>query len=188
LVVGLYGALNARGYSKGLLALIPERKQKNVLQVSQQVIYTLRWWLIGQLVPMAVLGLATMIGLWAMGVPLAFALGLLTGLMIFIPYVGSWIAFIPTVLVSLTKGPDTAIYVTVLYVVIHGVEGYVLTPLVQRRAVLLPPVVTVLSQLFMWNVSGLLGVALAAPIAATALVLIKMLYLEEDLQPHVGGT
>ncbi len=188
LVIGLYGALNARGYSKGLLALIPERKQKHVVQVAQQVIYTLRWWLIGQLVPMAVLGVATMIVLWVMGVPLAFALGLLTGLMIFIPYVGSWIAFIPTVLVSLTKGPDTAIYVTVLYVVIHGLEGYVLTPLVQRRAVLLPPVVTILSQLFMWNVSGLLGVALAAPIAATALVLVKMLYLEEDLEAHTGGT
>ena len=182
LVVGLYGALNARGYSKGLLALFPPQKRQGVAKVSERVVYTLRWWLIGQLVPMAVLGVATMIGLWVMGVPLAFTLGLLTGVMIFIPYVGSWLAYVPTVLVSLTRGPDTAIYVTVLYLVIHGIEGYVLTPLVQKRAVLLPPVMTILAQLFMWKVTGLLGVALATPIAAAALVLVKMVYLHEDVE------
>ncbi len=181
LVVGFYGALNAREYSRGLLALIPRRNQQRVSDVCAQVVHTLGWWVLGQFVPMAVLGVATMIGLWALGVPLAFALGLLTGLMIFIPYIGSWIAYIPTVLVSLTRGPDTAIYVTILYLVLHGVEGYLLTPLVQKRAVLLPPVLTILSQFFMWNVSGLLGVALATPLAATALVLVKMLYLQEDL-------
>ena len=182
LVVGLYGALNAHEYTKGLLALIPEQKQKRVAHVSQQVVYTLRWWLIGQLIPMAVLGVVTMVGLWALGVPLAFALGLLTGVMIFIPYVGSWIAFVPTVLVSLTQGTHTAIYVAVLYLAVHAVEGYVLTPLVQKRAVLLPPVLTILSQLFMWKVSGLLGVALATPIAAAALVLVKVLYLHEEVE------
>jgi len=123
-----------------------------------------------------------MVGLWALGVPLAFALGLLTGVMIFIPYVGSWIAFVPTVLVSLTQGTHTAIYVAVLYLAVHAVEGYVLTPLVQKRAVLLPPVLTILSQLFMWKVSGLLGVALATPIAAAALVLVKVLYLHEEVE------
>lgn len=182
LVVGLYGALNARDYTKGLLALIPKRKRDRVAHVSQQVIYTLRWWLIGQLIPMAVLGVVTMVGLWALGVPLAFALGLLTGVMIFIPYVGSWIAFVPTVLVGLTRGPETAIYVVVLYLAVHALEGYVLTPLVQKRAVLLPPVLTILSQLFMWKVSGLLGVALATPIAAAILVIVKVVYLHEEVE------
>ncbi|MGH9584339.1 MAG: AI-2E family transporter, partial [Bryobacteraceae bacterium] len=79
LVVGLYGALNARGYTKGLLSLIPDQRRPKFAKVSQAVIYTLRWWLIGQLVPMVVLGIATMIGLWVLGVPLAFTLGLLTG-------------------------------------------------------------------------------------------------------------
>ncbi|MGI0135208.1 MAG: AI-2E family transporter, partial [Candidatus Micrarchaeaceae archaeon] len=180
-VVGLYGALNARGYAKSLLSLFPEKRRPNVAKNSEAVIYTLRWWLIGQLVPMFALGISTMIGLWLLGVPLAFALGLLTGVMIFIPYVGSWLVFIPAVLVSLTRGVDTAIYVTVLYLVIHAVEGYLLTPLVQKRAVLLPPVLTILAQLFMWKVAGLLGVALATPIAAASLVLVKRLYLHKDV-------
>ena len=114
--------------------------------------------------------------------PLAFVLGLLTGAMIFIPYVGSWIAFVPTVLVSLTKGTETTIYVVVLYLAVHAMEGYVLTPLVQKRAVLLPPVLTILSQLLLWKISGLLGVALATPIAAAALVVVKMVYLHEEVE------
>lgn len=187
LVIGLYGALNARHYNRGLLTLVPERKRQKVSEISRAVAYTLQWWLIGQLVPMTVLGLGTMLGLWALGVPLAFALGLLTGLMIFIPYVGSWIAFIPTALVSLTRGPDIAVYVGILYLGIHGIEGYILTPLVQKRVVLLPPVLTILAQLFMWKVSGLLGMALATPLAAASLVLVKILYLHEDVEDHSAG-
>ncbi len=182
LVVGLYGALNARGYTQGLLALVPQKRRHGVAEVSQRVVYTLRWWVIGQLIPMAVLGVATMIGLWCLGVPLAFVLGLFTGAMIFIPYVGSWLAFVPTVLVSFTKGMETTLYVVVLYLVIHALEGYVLTPLVQKRAVLLPPVLTILSQFFLWKVSGLLGVALATPLAAVGLVLIKTVYLHEEVE------
>lgn len=181
-VVGLYGALNGPGYGDKLLSVMPERRRESVLRISRGIIYTLRWWLIGQLIPMAVLGVVTMIGLWALGVPLAFALGLLTGAMIFIPYVGSWIAFVPTILVSLTKGVETAIYVAILYLVVHLLEGYALTPMVQKRAVLLPPELTILALLFMWTVSGLLGAALATPIAAALFSLGKMLYLHEDVE------
>jgi predicted PurR-regulated permease PerM len=74
------------------------------------------------------------------------------------------------------------LYVIVLYLVIHGLEGYILTPLVQRRAVRLPPVLTVLAQLFMWIITGFLGVALATPLAAVGLVLVKMLYLNERIE------
>jgi len=182
LVVGLYGALNARSYAQGLLELVPSRHRARVREVSQAVIYTLRWWLIGQLIPMVVLGVATTIGLVVLGVPMALVLGLLTGLMIFIPYLGVWIAFIPTVLVSLTKGPNTMIAVAIFYLAIHAVEGYILVPLVQKRAVLLPPIVTILAQLFMWKIYGLLGVALATPIAAALLVLVKTVYLHEEVE------
>jgi predicted PurR-regulated permease PerM len=182
LVVGFYGALNARSYARGLLELAPGRYRARVREVSEAVIYTLRWWVIGQLVPMFVLGISTTIGLLLLGVPMALVLGLLTGLMIFIPYIGAWIAFVPTALVSLTKGPDTMIYVVILYLAIHAAEGYILTPLVQKRAVLLPPVLTILAQLFMWEVNGPLGLALATPIAAALLVLVKTLYLHEEIE------
>jgi predicted PurR-regulated permease PerM len=182
LVVGFYGALNARQDTRGLLLLVPSRWRERTKEVAGKVVYTLRWWLIGQMIPMSVLGAGTMIGLWLLGVPLAFTLGLLTGLMIFIPYVGSWIAFVPTVLVALTRGTHTALYVTLLYLALHGLEGYVLTPLAQKRAVLLPPVLTILSQLLLWRWVGLLGVAVATPLAAAGLALVKVLYLHEDVE------
>ncbi|HET7214637.1 MAG TPA: AI-2E family transporter [Terriglobia bacterium] len=181
LVVGFYGALYARGYVVGLLDLVPKRNRLRVAQVSQAIVFTLRWWLIGQLIPMFVLGVSTAVALWLLGIPMAFVLGFLTGAMVFIPYVGAWIAFVPTALVSLTRGPDTLIYVTILYLAIHIAEGYVLVPLVQKRAVLLPPVITILSQLFMWKVAGLLGVAMATPIAAALLVMVKTVYLHEEI-------
>lgn len=182
LVVGLYGALYARGYAERLLDMFPRKYRRRVAEVSEAVTYTLRWWMIGQLIPMIVLGISTTVGLWLLHVPMALVLGFLTGAMIFVPYVGAWAAYIPTALVALTKGPHTLIYVTALYLAIHVAEGYALTPLVQKKAVLLPPVMTILSQLFMWKVAGLLGVALATPIAAALLVLVKTLYLHEEVE------
>jgi predicted PurR-regulated permease PerM len=144
----------------------------------------MKWWLIGQLIPMAVLGAGTMLGLWLLGVPLAFALGLLTGSMLFLPYVGSVIAYLPTALVALTLGPGKLISVTVLYLAVHIAEGYVVTPLVQRRAVKLPPALTLSAQLLLWEFAGLLGVIAATPLAAVSLVLVQRLYLHE--QPNAN--
>lgn len=184
IVVGFYAALNPGEYSGGLLRLIPEQHRARARQVARAVLYTLRWWLLGQLVPMTVLGIATMIGLWILGIPLAFVLGLFTALMIFIPYLGALASAIPAILVALQQGPTMAMYVGILYLCIHSAEGYVLTPLVQKRAVRLPPIMTILAQLLMWMITGLLGVALATPLAAVGLVIVKMLYLHEDVGPN----
>ena len=181
-VVGFYAALNPGEYSGGFFRLVPNEEREKAKEVARAVIYTLRWWLLGQLVPMSVLGVATMIGLAIMGIPLAFALGLFTAFMIFIPYLGALASSIPAILVALQRGPMMAVYVAVLYLCIHSAEGYFLTPLVQKRAVRLPPIMTILAQLLMWMITGVLGVALATPLAAVGLVLVKMLYLHESVE------
>lgn len=94
-VVGFYGALEPRTYERGLLLLIPTGRRDRAEAVLKEVIHTLRWWVLGQLIPMTVLGAATMISLWVLGVPLAFTLGLLTGVMIFVPYIGALLSEIP---------------------------------------------------------------------------------------------
>jgi predicted PurR-regulated permease PerM len=181
-VVGFYAALNPGEYTGGLLRLFPQQYRARAKEVGKEVVYTLRWWLLGQLVPMVVLGAATMIALWILHVPLAFTLGLLTGLMIFIPYLGALAAGIPSVLVALQQGPHIALIVLIVYLGIHMAEGYILTPLVQKRAVRLPPILTILAQLLMWILTGLLGVAVATPLAASVLVMVKMLYLHEPIE------
>ena len=114
-VIGFFGALNPAGYRNGLLSVIPERHRGRARQLSAKIAAVLRSWLLGQLVPMAVLGICSMIGLSLLGVPLAFTLGLMTGIMIFMPYVGSIISGLLAILLALQVSPHTALYVFLLY-------------------------------------------------------------------------
>jgi len=133
LVVGSYAALDPQTYIAGLLRILPEKRRERARRVGAQVLYTLRWWLLGQLEPMAFLGVLTMLGLWLLHVPLAFTLGLLTAVMIFIPYLGALASEIPAVLVALQQGPRTMLYVLILYLGVHSLEAYLITPLIQKQ-------------------------------------------------------
>lgn len=179
-VVGFFVALEPGTYERGALEIFPQNQRAKAAKIFSEVGYTMRWWLLGQLVPMVVLGIGTMIGLWLLGIPLAFTLGLLTAIMLFVPYVGSVLSAIPALLIALLQGPMKMVWVVVLYCAVHGLEGYVITPLSQRRATRLPPALTILAQLLMWEVAGLLGVALATPLTAAVIVAVKLLYLHEE--------
>ncbi len=183
-VVAGYVGARPETYIGGVLALFPPSSRARVRAILQETARTLRHWMIGQLVPMTVLGIVTTIGLWMLHIPLIFTLGLFTGLMIFIPYLGAVIAFLLTVIVALSKNPSVVPYVALFFLGIHIAEGYFLTPLVQRRVVYLPPALTILAQVLMSLLLGFLGLALATPMAASALVMIKMLYLHQD--PETG--
>ena len=183
-VLGLYLGGNPGFYEKGVLRLFPGQRRNTAREVLSEVAYALRWWVLGQLVPMGVLGLATIIGLRLLHVRLAFTLGLFTGFMIFIPYIGSLIAYAVIALVTSVQGFSTVLYVTLMFVGIHVAEGYLLTPFVQRRAVYLPPALTIFGQVLLGALLGFVGLALATPLTAAAVVLVKMLYLREKPQHH----
>jgi predicted PurR-regulated permease PerM len=183
-VVAAYVGGNPLNYSRGMFLLFPASKREPARAVAAEVAYVLRWWLLGQLVPMIFLGIASGIGLWFLRIPLVFTLALLTGILVFIPYLGSFIAFIITLLVTLSADPAKIPWVVVLFLGIHIAEGYLLTPMVQRRAVYLPPALTILAQVTMGILLGFLGIALATPITAATLVLVKMLYLKKRPEHH----
>src|SRR6185295_16753182 len=115
------------------------------------------------------------------GVPLWLPLGLLAALLNFIPNFGPVIAAVPAVLIALADNPAKAAWVVALSVAAQNLEGYLITPLVQRRAVEMPPALTILSQVLMGLLLGPLGVILAAPMTAAAIVVLKMLYVEDTL-------
>jgi len=127
----------------------------------------------------------TAIGLWIIGIPLAFTLGLLAGILNFVPNFGPWFAAIPAVLIAFMKSPQHALYVAVLYIVLQSVDGYILTPLVDRRSVELPPVLTITAQVLLGLAFGFVGILLASPLTAVAMILVKMLYVEDLLGDHV---
>lgn len=181
LIVGLYFAASPRVYQGGLVGLVPMRKRDRAEQVVRALGYTLRWWLIGRFAVMAANGILTGLALWLLGIPLAFILGVLTGILNFIPNLGPILAAIPAILLALLEGPTKVIYVIGLYIVIQNLEGFVLTPLVQQRTVSLPPAIIILSQVLLGVLVGTLGVLVATPLAASVLILVRMLYLEDTL-------
>jgi predicted PurR-regulated permease PerM len=189
LVSGIYLAAQPRMYVNGLLMMVPHARRPRYREVLARLGYVLRWWMIGQLVPMAVIGTLTALGLMVIGVELWLILGLLAALFNFIPNFGPLMSGIPAFLLALADSPTKAMWVVVLYVCAQSLEGYVLTPLVQRKAVELPPALLILFQVLAGLLLGALGVVLAAPLLAVVVVAVKMLYVEDVLgdHPHVLG-
>jgi len=184
LFIGLFLAAEPTLYQNGLLRLVPPARRGRAAVVLAAVGYTLRWWLIGKLISMTVVGVLTWIGLALLGVPLALTLGLLAAILTFIPNIGPILSAVPAVLLGLLDGPMQALYVVLLYVGIQTVESYLITPLVQRRTVSLPPALTISAQVLLGVLLGAIGLLLATPLTAMALVLVKMLYVEDALGDH----
>jgi predicted PurR-regulated permease PerM len=179
--VGLYIAVDPAPYYSGLLRLLPPRRRRRATEVGQVVEQALRRWLLSRFVAMAIVGSITAVGFWLLNIQLALTLGLLSGLLTFIPYVGAIVALVPALLLALTQGTLVAAYVVLLYIGVHVLEGYLVTPLIEQKAVQLPPALSIASQVLLWTLAGAWGLALASPIAATLLIIINMLYIEDEL-------
>lgn len=177
LFVGLYTALAPTSYWNGILALVPMKHQKKARHLRDEMELQLQRWLIGRAVAMTGVGILTFIGLMLLDMPLALTLAVLAGLFDFIPNIGPIISAIPAVLFALAISPQLALSVIILYAVVQLIENYIISPLVERRAVHLPPGFVLVFQLAMGIVFGFLGLLVATPLAVLAIVLIKNLYV-----------
>ena len=182
---GLYLAANPATYLRGLLRLIPPSHRRRAAELLFALGHTVRWWLVGQALAMALVGVTMGVGLAVIGVPLAFALGLVAGLLEFVPLVGPVLGLGPALLLAAAESTRQALYVLVLYGLVQTAESYLITPLVQRKVVDLPPVLTITAQIALSWVAGAMGLLLAVPIAAAALVTTQMLYLQDGLRDEV---
>lgn len=178
---GVFFAFNPGLYMRGLVRLFPQGRRARVWEILRAEEHTLRWWLIGTLISMTIAGLLSGLALWFLDVPLAFTLAILAGLLEFVPYIGPLLATIPAVLLGFTVSPQTALWVLILYTLIQILEGDLILPLIMKKTVKLPPVVTITAQVLLGILAGALGVLFATPIAATTLVLVQMVYIEDTL-------
>jgi predicted PurR-regulated permease PerM len=173
LIVGLYLAFNPTLYTKWILFFIPKPKQKKVHDIADKIGQSLRWWLLGKFFSMIVVGILAFIGLMLLRVSLAFILAILAALLTFIPYVGAILSSIPAILIGFTESPLKALYVIILYVGIHVVDGYLVTPFIEQRTVSIPPALTIMAQILLIQLIGGIGLALATPLAVVAIALMK---------------
>lgn len=181
-VIAMYVAANPGWYRRGVLRLAPPRHRAHMAHVLEAIGSTLRWWLLGRAVSMLGVGVLTTLGLWLIGMPSALALGVIAGLLDFVPFVGPILAAVPAVLAALTIGPTMIFWVALVYLVVQSIESYLLTPLVEQRSVRLPPALTITSQVLLGLLGGALGVVFATPITAAIVVIVRKLYVEETLE------
>lgn len=176
LAIAFFTSLDPSLYRRGFLALLPEGRDR-IGDALSRVGHALRWWFLGQFVSMTVLAVTVSAGLWLLGVELWLSLGVLTGLLTFIPILGPIIAGVPIVIVAFADGLGTGLSVLAFYLVVQNLEGNLLVPFVQQRAVRMPPALLISAQVLLGTLLGVAGFVLAAPLAVVGLVLVQQLYV-----------
>jgi predicted PurR-regulated permease PerM len=172
LFLGLAFAAQPSVYRTGLLFIMPARHRARATIIVDRIGDTLERWLIAQIITMAAVFFVTWIGLAIIGIDSSFILGVQAGLLAFIPTVGAILAGLIVVLASFASGWIAALSAFVLFLVVHAMESYVLTPIIQRQALDIPPATLFAFQILLGVVFGVWGLALALPLMAVAKVMI----------------
>jgi len=181
LVSAIYFAVNPQLYTRGILLLIPKSKSLRVSEVVDESGRVLGHWLIGQLLVMVFVGVLVTLGLWLIGIPLALVLGVISGLLEFIPIFGPVVAAIPGILIAMTGGWAQALYAALVYLIVQEIEANVLVPLIQKVTVEVPPGLVVLALVAFGSLFGFLGILIATPMTALVMLWVKRLYIEDAL-------
>jgi predicted PurR-regulated permease PerM len=172
LFLGLAFAAQPSIYREGLIFMAPAKYRKQTIEIVDRIGETLERWLLAQLLTMFAVFAVTWIGLELIGIPSSFILGIQAGLLAFIPTVGALIGGLIVVLASLATGWVAALSAFILFLGVHALESYVLTPIIQRQALDIPPATLFAFQILLGVVFGIWGLALALPLMAIAKVMI----------------
>jgi predicted PurR-regulated permease PerM len=180
LFLGLALAVQPSVYHDGLVFMVPAKHRDHATVIIDRIGYTLERWLIAQIITMAAVFLVTWIGLAVIGIPSSFILGIQAGLLAFIPTVGAILGGLIVVLASLASGWVAGLSAFILFLGVHALESYVLTPIIQRQALDIPPATLFSFQILLGVVFGIWGLALALPLMAIAKVMIDHFKGEPD--------
>lgn len=180
-VIGVFVAADPRTYRDGIVKLFSRKRRAEIGETLDACARALWLWLMAQLISMTVVGVLVGLGVWALGLPAPLALALFAGLTEFIPIAGPFIGAAPAVLLAVTMGFDTVLWTIALFLAVQQLESNVITPLVERKMVSIPPVALLFAVLTFGLLFGPLGVVVAAPLAVVSFVAIKKLYVRDTL-------
>ncbi len=178
-IATVYAVARPAPLVNGFVSLFPAGWRERVREILGELYGTVQRWFLGQLVSMVIIGVLFTVSLAVIGVPYALLLGLLSGLLAFVPYIGPLVSVIPPILLALVSTePLDALWVVAAYTVIQAIEGNLIQPVVMSRAVELHPVVVVFALLVMGTLFGFIGVLLAVALVASVQVLVRELWVE----------
>ncbi len=181
-ILAVFLAAEPGFYRRGVVRLVPPPHRPRVDAALQASGQALSRWLLGQGVSMLFIGAATGVGLALLGAPMALMLGLIAGILAFVPFFGAMAAGLFAVLLAFTEGPRMALYVALLFIAVQQVEEYLLLPLVQRWAVRLPPALGLVAAVIFGILFGPMGILFATPLMVVTMVLVRRLYVHWALE------
>lgn len=177
----LFMGLDPPAYREPVVRLFPLNRRDRIRDVLDDTGVVLARWFVGRLITMIFNGALIAVFLWLLGVPMPWILGLITGVVSFVPMIGSWLAIVPALIIASPQGLDTMIWIVVAYTIIQHIENLVVTPIVMQQAVQMPPAYVLLVQLALGALTGAAGVAFAVPLLAAVTVIVRRLYVEDVL-------
>ncbi|MEK4031829.1 AI-2E family transporter [Methylocystis sp. IM3] len=178
---GVYLAAQPSLYRAGIFKLSPHGWRNQMNDILDHLGDGLRLWLLGQLVQMFIIGALTGTAVLLIGLPSPLALGVIAGVLEFIPYLGPILSALPAILVAVTVNVPAVIWTIVAYLLIHQAEGQLVMPLIQRQMTYIPPAVMLLSIATITALFGWIGAIFAAPITVILFVLVSKLYVRDML-------
>lgn len=178
LVLAIYIGGDPALYRDGVLHLFPHGSRQRASAVLARIAVVLRKWLVTQLIAMLVIGVVSTVTLLLLDVKAAIALGVIAGLLEFVPTIGPIMSAVPAIAMGFLDSPEKALAVGLAYLVIQQLEGHLLIPLLMKEGMDLPPALTIIAQAVMALLFGFLGLMVAVPLLAVVMVPIKMLYVE----------
>jgi predicted PurR-regulated permease PerM len=182
LVIGIYLAADAETYFEGAVRLFPPDRRPRVRAIMFAAGLNLRRWLIAMMIDSLIFGTLIGVGLWLVGAPFPVPLGALAGFSVFVPYIGPLVTLVPVLLFGLSVSPQVGLYAAIVYFIGHQLEANLSQPMLQRRSVDLPPVMTLLAVVGFGLLFGVWGVLLASPLAVVTMTIVKMAYVEDVLE------
>lgn len=184
IITAIFLASSPGIYTKGFIRLFPLNFRPRMREVMDKTQYSLSLWMMAKLISMLVVGVFTAIGLEILGMPMPYALALIAALFSFIPNIGPYLALAPAILIALMQGGNMFIYVLILYFGIQIVESYLITPMIEKKMVQLPPALTLFWMVLLGVLTGILGLIMATPILAALIVIINEFYVKDYLEAN----
>ena len=188
IVLSIYVGADPELYHTGLLHLMPGTSRERAAIVLTRIAVVLRKWLVTQLIAMVVIGTAATIALLVLHVKAALALGVIAGLLEFVPTIGPILSAIPAIAMGFLDSPEKALYVGLAYLLIQQLEGHLLIPMLMKEGMDLPPALTIITQGVMALLFGFLGLLVAVPLLAAIIALVKALYVEPGLAAYEASS
>ncbi len=179
--MGLFFAVNPPLYRDGFAKLFPKDRRERVVEVMNEVGEAMFAWLNGRFISMAITGAGTGLGLYLLGVPMPITIGIVTALLTFVPNIGGLIALSLAMTMALTQGPMTVLWVVIVYGVLQLIESNIITPIIQQQKTSIPPALLLGFQIVLGALTGFLGLLVATPLLAAALVGVRELWVRDVL-------